>query len=544
MTDSSVSRHSAWMALGTVVSRLTGFVRLYLLAYTIGSHLDADLFNNANTIPNTLYILVAGGVFNVVLVPQMVRAMKRDPDGGDAYVNRVITLGLLVVALATVVLVLAVPLILHIVPGGQLFAPGNEQQYASARLLMFLCMPQVFLYGSFVLLGQVLNARGVFGPMMWAPIANNLVAVATLVTYLVVFGGSDGHDGFTTQQGLLLGIGSTLGIATQAALLLPFLRRAGFHYRPRFDFRHTGLGHTLRLGAWTLGFIVANQVAYIVVQRLGIAATLQGAATGRPAAGSTVYEIGYLMSQLPHGVVTVSLATAVIPLLSSLAADRQLDELGRELQRVLRLVLALVAPIATAAAVLGPSAVHAIAYGGVRANATAIGWTLAAFAPGMIAFAVHYLMLRGFYAMENTRTPFLIQLAVAGTNIVAAVVFTSAVDAAHVSVALALAFGASYLVGATLSASLLPVSVLFTRDVGGFLGRLIACCAGTALAMMAVLALLGASGVPTDTPGRALGVVALAGPIGAGSYLLLARALGVTELATVVSAMRRRPLSN
>jgi len=541
MTDTSdVARNSAWMALGTIVSRLTGFARLYLLAFTIGSHLNADLFSNANTIPNTLYILVAGGIFNVVLVPQMVRAMKRDPDRGEAYVNRIMTLGLVVLAVATVVLVLAVPLILHVVPGGRLFSPGFENEYESARLLMWLCMPQVFFYGAFVLLGQVLNARGVFGPMMWAPIANNLVAIAMLGTYLTVFGSSDGNDGFATTQALLLGLGSTLGISVQAALLIPFLRRAGFRFRPRFDFRRTGLGHTLRLGAWTLGFIAANQAAYIVVQRLGVAANLEGAAARTAAAGSTVYEIGYLVSQVPHGVITVSLATAIIPTLSALAADQALEELGEQLGRVLRVALSVIGPLAMAAAVLGPAAINAVAFGGIRANAHAIGWTVAAFAPAMVLFAVHYVMLRGFYAMENTRTPFFIQLSVAGTNVVAALVLTSLVSPRSVSVVLALAFGLSYLVGATLSATLLPGTGVFGAEMRLFLTRLGIACIGAALVMVAVLTALQASGVPADTPARALGLVALAGPAGAGTYLLLARVVGLTELSSVLSALRRR----
>ena len=537
MTETSdVARNSAWMALGTIVSRLTGFARLYLLAFTIGTHLDADLFSNANTLPNTLYILVAGGVFNVVLVPQMVRAMKRDADGGEAYVNRIMTLGLLVLAVATVVLMAVVPLLMHLVFDGLLFTAAFENQYASARFLMLLCMPQVFFYGTFVLLGQVLNARGVFGPMMWAPIANNLVAISMLGTYLTVFGSTDARDGFTTGQAVVLGLGSTLGIAVQATLLIPYLRRAGFRFRPRFDFRDTGLGHTLRLGAWTLGFIAANQAAYIVVQRLGVEATLEG---GAAAAGSAVYEIGYLVSQVPHGVITVSLATAIIPTLSALASDQSYEELGTQLEQALRIVLAVIAPLAVAAAVLGATAIQAVAFGGIRANAHAIGWTVAAFAPAMVLFGVHYMMLRGFYAMENTRTPFLIQLAVAGTNVVAALVLTSLVGPQHVSVALALAFGAAYLVGATLSAILLP-GAIFGPPMRLFLVRLAIACFAAALVMVAVLTALHASGVPADTPARALGLVALAGPAGAGTYLLLARLVGLTELSSVVSALRRR----
>jgi putative peptidoglycan lipid II flippase len=538
MSDANVARNSAWMALGTIVSRVTGFARLYLLAFTIGTHLNADLFSNANTIPNTLYILVAGGIFNVVLVPQMVRAMRRDADGGDAYVNRVMTLGLLVLVAATALLLLFAPLIVQLVFPGELYTHSYERQLASAQLLVLLCMPQVLFYGVFVLVGQVLNSRGVFGPMMWAPIANNLVAIAVLGLYLVAFGSSDGRTGFSTAQAALLGLGSTLGIAIQAALLVPYLRRAGFRFRPRFDFRDTGLGHTLRLGGWTLGFIVANQVAYIVVQRLGVTGNLRGAADG---AGSAVYEVGYLMSQMPHGVVTVSLATAIIPTLSALAADREYDRLGQELGRVLRLVLAVIAPLAVAAAVLAPIGIHALAFGGVRDNAAVVGLTVAAFAPAMVAFAVHYVMLRGYYAMENTRTPFFIQLAVAATNISAAIGFTHLVQPRHVPVALALAFGLSYAVGATLSALLLRksarvIDAQFGRFALGLVGALLA----TAAVMLAAVAAVQAVGIPTDLPTRALGVVALVGPLGAGTYLLASRLFGVTELAGVVTALRRR----
>jgi len=385
--------------------------------------------------------------------------------------------------------------------------------------------------------------------MMWAPIANNLVAITVLGSYVVLFGSSDGCSGFSAQQASLLGIGPTLGIATQAAILVPYLRRAGFRFRPRFDFRGTGLGKTLRLGGWTLGFIVANQVAYIVVQRLGTSGTLTGAAKtmgctvahGTAAAGSAVYEIGYLMSQMPHGVITVSLATAIIPTLSSLAADREYTQLGRELARALRLVLAVITPLALAAAVLGPTAVHAIAFGGVRANAGVIGWTVAAFAPAMVAFSVHYVMLRGYYAMENTRTPFLIQLAVASTNILAAIGFTHLAEPRQVPIALAFAFGLSYAVGATLSATFLPASAAVMdaqmRQFGVRLAGSIAC---AALVMLAVLAAVHSAGVLTDTPGRALGVVALVGPLGAGTYLLASRWFGITEFSDVLAALRRR----
>jgi putative peptidoglycan lipid II flippase len=218
-----------------------------------------------------------------------------------------------------------------------------------------------------------------------------------------------------------------------------------------------------------------------------------------------------------------------------------LDAVNRELTRVLRLALAVVVPLAVCAAVLGPTGGHAIAHGGVRVNAAVIGLTVAAFAPAMIAFSVHYVMLRGFYAMENTRTPFFIQLAVATTNVTAALGFTRLADPHHVPVALALAFGLSYAVGATLSAALLPGSAsIFDASMRRFLLRLAIACAITAAAMGGALAAVHGAGVDTTTPGRAFGMLALVGPFGAGAYLVASRLLGLTEFTAVLAAVRRR----
>ncbi len=543
MAERNVARASAGMAIGTVVSRVTGFGRLLMLAATIGTALNADLFNNANTVPNALYILVAGGVFNVVLVPQLVRAMRNDADGGDAYANRVITLGLLVLGVAAVVLTLLVPLVMHVVFDGELFADRNEAQRESAQLLMYLCMPQVFFYGAFVLVGQVLNARQKFGPMMWAPIVNNLVAIGSLAVYLVLYGASSGTDGFSTGQALLLGGGATLGIAVQTLVLVPFLRQAGFRYTPRFDFRGVGLGHTLRLGAWTLGFIAANQVAFIVIQRLGVGGTLAGAREGTQATGSAVYEIGFLVSQMPHGVITVSLATAIIPTLSALAAERRYDRMALELQRTLRVTLAIIAPLAAAVGCLGWSAAAVLGFvPTLRPNADAIGLAVAAFAPAMVAFTIHYLVLRGFYADEDTRTPFFVQVVVAATNIVAALVLTHGVEPRHVAPMLALSFGIAYAVGATVSATLLSrrLGGLVDRETRVFAVRLLVSLALSVGAMLGSVAALDAVGLDRGEPVGALVTLVVAGGLGAAAYLVGTRLTRMQELTHLVRSLRGR----
>ena len=263
MVNQRLAKASILMAFGTIVSRLTGFVRMLLLIAVLGTALNADIFELSNSIPNSLYILVAGGVFNVVLVPLLVRAMKEQDDGGEAYVNRIVTLALIVLGTATVLLMIAVPVIMRIPFGETLFEPGFENHRAAARLLMTLTMPQVFFYGMFVLVGQILNSREKFGPMMWAPVINNLVSIGVLALYAVIFGIATppANDGFSNAEVWLLGVGSTLGIAVQAAVLVPFLRATGFRYRPRFDFRGVGLNQTVQLGGWALAFIVVNQAA-------------------------------------------------------------------------------------------------------------------------------------------------------------------------------------------------------------------------------------------------------------------------------------------
>jgi putative peptidoglycan lipid II flippase len=323
-TSRSLLSSSAVMAAGTVVSRLSGFVRGTLLIAALGAGLHGDVFNIANTVPNMLYILLAGGVVNAVLVPQLVRAMRNDADGGEAYTNRVITLAGMFLLVVTLLLVAAAPVLMNLFLTGDFFTPARHAQLESVITFARYCLPQVFFYGMFVLVGQVLNARGRFGPMMWAPIANNVVSVAVLVAYLLTFGAAQGPEkqgGFGSGQELLLGLGSTAGIVVQLLVLVPYLRASGFRFKPRFDFRGSGLGHTLRLGLWTVLFVIVNQVAYTVVVRLASTGTVGGHGHGT---GYTVYSNAFLLTQVPHSIITVSLATAMLPLLSRYAAEQDL----------------------------------------------------------------------------------------------------------------------------------------------------------------------------------------------------------------------------
>jgi len=453
----SVLSSSAVMAAGTIVSRASGFVRTALLAAAIGSTLHADVFNLPNTVPNMLYILVAGGVFNAVLVPQLVRAMRTHLDEGISYVDRLITLAAAFLLVVTVLLVVGAPWLMHLFLHGDWYSPHRAAELSSAIAFARWCLPQIFFYGMFVLIGQILNARGRFGPMMWAPIANNLISIGILIAYMVVWGHTN-SGGYSTGQQVLLGLGSTVGIAAQFFLLLPSLRAVGYRWTPRWDWRGTGLGHTMRLGIWTVLFVVANQVAYTVVASLASG----GSAGGHNSAGYTVYSNAFLVTQVPHAVITVSLTTAVLPRLSAAAAAGDYGALAGGVASTLRSAMAIVVPAACLLAVLATDVAHVLfGYGASRSVFHLYAAPLVLFAPGMVFFTIHYVVLRGFYAVERNRTVFYIQCAVAGTNIVAALVLVHLVTADEIASALTAAYGLSFLVGAMISTTMLR------RAIGG-----------------------------------------------------------------------------
>ena len=544
----SVLASSAVMASGTVVSRVSGYARGMLLSVAIGNELHADLFNVGNTIPNMLYILLAGGVFNAVLVPQLVRAQKHE-DGGEAYTNRIITLAALFLGAVTLLLVLAAPLVMRLYLSGSYDCPSLADQRDSAIAFARYCLPQVFFYGMFVLVGQILNARGRFGPMMWAPIANNLISVAVLVTYLVWFGPvspAGARGAYSSTQELVLGLGSTLGIAVQLLILVPYLRKAGFVFRPRYDFRNSGLGHTLRLGLWTVLFVVVNQIAYTVVVRLASGGTADaGAACGAPPAASTgytVYANAFLFVMVPHAIVTVSLATAILPRLSARAASGDLPGLARTLASTLRTALSVVVPFALLLPLVALDGVKVLfGYGATATTFEHYAPSLILFGPGLVFFTVHYLVLRGFYALELNRTVFYVQCAVAATNIVAALLLVRHASPLDTSPALVGAYGTSYAVGAVVSYAVLRRTLggLETTVLVRFLVRLLIAAGAATLVSWGVGHVLPGGSASSGHLVSALRLVVVGG-VDVALFLVLARAMRIREVTSVLDTVLRR----
>jgi putative peptidoglycan lipid II flippase len=348
------------MAAGTIFSRVSGLIRGILLAAVLGASLHAELFQIANTIPNMLYIMLAGGVFNAVLVPQLVRTAREDVDGGEAYINRVMTLSFFVLGVATVLLIVFAPVLMDQIYLADAYQTEElAKQRDSVISLARYCLPQVFFYGMFTLAGQVLNARGRFGPMMWAPIVNNIIAITVLVGYLAVYGiatGAELRGPYTERQEVFLGLGSTLGIAAQLLVLIPYLRAAGVKFRPRFDFAHPSIKHTLSLGLWTFGFVLVNQIALAVVVNLASA----GPAEAPDGTGYTIYSTTFALLMLPHSVITVSLTTAILPLLSQFASEGKIAELLSTLYATLRSALVIVLPAAALLPLLAPEIARSI----------------------------------------------------------------------------------------------------------------------------------------------------------------------------------------
>jgi putative peptidoglycan lipid II flippase len=435
--------------------------------------------------------------------------------------------------------------------------PALSAQRESVIDFARLCLPQVFFYGMFVLLGQVLNARGRFGPMMWAPIANNLISIAVLAAYLLSFGPAAGAalcGGYRPSQEWVLGLGSTLGIAAQLAILVPYLRAAGFRYRPRFDFRDSGLGHTLRLGVWTVAFVVVNQVAYTVVVRLASSGTAEAACAAGPGSGGgaegtgyTIYSGAFLLAMVPHAIATVSLATAALPRLSQHAADGDLRALALRVSSTTRTALALIVPFAALLPVVAlPLSDIVFGYGAASGTYADFATSLALFAPGLVFFTVHYLMLRGFYALERTRTVFFVQCLIAATNVALAVLATRLSSPADTAPGLVVAYAGSYAVGALCS------FLVLRRTLGGldvhrlvrFGVRILIAAVLAALAALLARELLALGWPPVEqSPAskvRAAVLVGVPGVVDVVVLLVLAWAMRISEVTEVAGLLTRR----
>ncbi|MFJ2513552.1 murein biosynthesis integral membrane protein MurJ [Streptomyces griseoviridis] len=438
-------KSSAVMAAGTMVSRLTGFIRSALIVSALGIGLLGDTFQVAYQLPTMIYILTVGGGLNSVFVPQLVRAMKDDEDGGEAYANRLLTLVMVALGALTALAMFAAPLLVRM-----LSVPVADDPAANHVAVTFTryFLPSIFFMGVHVVMGQILNARGKFGAMMWTPVLNNIVIIVTLGTFIWVYG-SAGSSGMTAgsippEGQRLLGVGVLLGLVVQALAMIPYLRETGFRMRLRFDWKGHGLGKAAMLAKWTVLFVLANQAGAMVVTQLSTAAGKDSPVEGT---GFAAYANAQLIWGLPQAIITVSLMAALLPRISRSAAENDGGAVRDDISQGLRTTAVAIVPIAFGFLSLGiPMCTLIFGSSGTR-EATNMGFMLMAFALGLIPYSVQYVVLRAFYAYEDTRTPFYNTVIVAAVNATASVACFFVLPARWAVVGMAASYGLAYAIG-------------------------------------------------------------------------------------------------
>jgi putative peptidoglycan lipid II flippase len=536
-TGSSLLRSSGGMALGTMASRLTGFVRNAVLIYAMGTLLLGDAYNLANTLPNIVYNLALGGILTSVVVPLLVNAAKRDRDQGEAYDQRIFTLAVMALGAITLVATVAAA------PITAVYATGmtNAAAHHLTEIFAYFFIPQIFFYGISSLAGAILNARGSFAAPMWTPVVNNIVVIVVGVAFMAIAGLNRTPQNISGTEIWLLGIGTTLGIVLQTAALIPSLRRVGFRWRPRFDFRRHEISEIGRMGGWMFGYVLTTQVAFLVTT---VVANKAGTRAGQhaPGAGFAAYSNAYTLFQLPYAIVGISVITALLPRMSAHASERRYQLVSADFSTATRLASAIVVPAALILAVLGgPLAEGVFGYGSTSvASARLLGDIFAVFSLGLLPYMLFQLLLRVFYAMHDSRTPALIGGITMVINIAASLIALAVLPPEHVVAGLGAGFGVSNLAGSIVAWQVLSrrIGGLDGRAIGRGLVRMHASAIPGAIFAIAVTVMVSAV-IPT---GRiaALFTVALGGCGAMLLYVLFAKAFRVSELTDLTASIRSR----
>ncbi|MHA5048074.1 murein biosynthesis integral membrane protein MurJ [Streptomyces sp. SD15] len=536
---SGLLKSSAVMAAGTMVSRLTGFVRTMIITAALGAATLGDVWTVAYTLPTMIYILTVGGGLNSVFVPQLVRSMKDDEDGGEAYANRLLTLVMVALGVIVTAAVFIAPLLIQLMSDSIASDPvSNNVAVSFARY----CLPTIFFMGVHVVMGQILNARGKFGAMMWTPVLNNIVMISTFGMFLWVYGTAENSGIRVTNippDGIrLLGIGTLLGLVVQALAMIPYLRETGFRFRPRFDWKGHGLGKAVKLAKWTVLFVLANQAGVLVVTQLATAAQK---ASGKSGAGILSYSNAQLIWGMPQAIITVSVMAAMLPRISRAAHDGDPGAVRDDISQGLRTSAVAIVPVAFMFVALGiPMCTLLFGSSGIPA-AQSMGYVLMAFGLGLIPFSVQYVVLRGFYAYEDTRTPFYNTVIVAAVNAAASAACYWVLPAEWAVVGMGGAYGLAYAVGVGVAWQRLR------RRLGGDLdgARVLRTYARLCLASIPGALVGGAVGFAiTRVLGHgALGSIAalLVGSVALlGVFYIAARKMRIEELNSMVGMVRGR----
>ena len=519
------------MAVGTLVSRGTGFLRTLVLVYAVGIGALGNAYNNANTLPNTVYYLMLGGIFTSVVVPLLVRSARRDPDGGEAYAQRMFTLGAVALLVVTVLATaLAAPLV-------SLYAHGFTGSERNLTVVWaYLFIPQIFFYGMSSLIGAILNTRGRFAAPMWAPVVNNLVVIAVGALYFVTVGVNKEPWTISPAGVRLLGIGTTLGVIAQTVALYPSLRAAGFRWRPTLGFRRDEVSEMGRMAGWMSVYVVTQWAGNLIVQILA-----NNASSGQN--GYSAYSIAWQLFQLPYAIVGISVITALLPRMSEHASARRYSLVRDDFSIGVRLASVIVVPTSIYLFVLGgPVAEVLFGYGSSSpADARYIGEVFGLFSLGLVPYMLTQLQLRVFYSFQDSRTAAFVGVLTMVASIAGAVIAASMLPGRHEVAGLAVAYGFANLVG-TVAGWALLLRRMGSLDGWAIARSLTRMHLATVPGLVFALAVMVGAGHIARNPSAIYGlIVTVVGGGGAiGLYALCARSLRVAEFGFLMKTMAAR----
>jgi len=528
MNDHSLLKSSTIMAIGTIVSRITGLVRGLLLVAVLGTTLLGDTFNVANTMPNILYNLIIGGALTAVFVPQIVRATS-DADGGSAFISRLVTATFVFLTGLVLVAILIAPLLVGVFATSYIGRP----EFGVTTLFMRFCLPQILFMGLFALLSQVANAKGRFGPMMWAPVLNNLIAIGVFGWFLK-YSTQPTVATIPKSEIIWISLGCTVGYLAQALVLIPAISKTNIKIRPRFDWRDSELRKSLHLATWTLLFAAISQISYLVTVNLSTGAAVKSIKAGvETGVGFTPFSNALLIYMLPHSIITISVVTALLPALSKLAHAKEPLLIHDQLVKAIRLVGIVTVPSSIAFLFFGPLMTETLFFGISLADSNYLGYTLSALALGLAPMSINLIALRGLNAFENVKLQVLSNAIMNVIGIVISIVVAFTLPAQWVTVGLAGSLALSYFFGAWSTVHLLrryEITIVMSEVIGFYLKL-------TALALtIAVPIWLLRNLIPGGNIVR-LAIVLVVSGVG---YLALCKIARVSEITSAVQLIARR----
>ncbi len=526
-----LARATAAMVGLTLVSRLTGLVRILVLAAVLGTTFLGNTFQSANSVSNLVFELFAAGALQAALIPTLVELLAREDDAGAAHVaGSLLGLALTVLAVLTAAGMLAAPWVMRVLVAGVESAEVREAQIRLGTVLLWFVLPQVVLYAVGTVATGVLNARGRFVLPVAAPIANNVVVVGACWLFWHLREGSPPGLDLTGAQTAVLGLGTTLGVLALSALPLVAVVRSGFSLRPRLDLAHPGVRSVLRRGGWAALFLVGTQAL------LGVVLVLANGVEG----GVVVYQVAYTLFLVPHALFAMPVLTALFPSLARCAATGDTARSARTLAAGLGAVAFLLLPAAAALAALAGPLARVLVFGESADAAGSVATAVVAFAPGLFGYGLFVLLARALDARGDTRSAALVHLGVVGLAAVAMVALAPGFDGPARVVALAAVHSAAYLAGAAVLG--LRVGIAWPPE-GPAVVRPVVIAAGAAVVAGAVMWAVQQPFDPGGRVGDAL-TVAVVGVLGAGVYLGVRALVGGAGPAQVIAGLRRAGASD